>query len=336
MVGGRILRAQVLGVLLFFAAGVEAEELATRSVRLTYAVTIHDVSPEAEAVDLWLPIAQDTDGQVVSGYTVEYPEGGSVAVEPEYGNKIWHKRFVAPFDDDLHEGVLGARIVFDIHRVEIVVEEAKNLAPVSGTSTALAKYLEPNRLIPVDFAPIDAITGELETKSDPPIVAARKIYDWIIDEFDYDWMAEGAGEGDVRWACDSRSGDCNDYHSMFLALCRNVGIPADHEFGYPIRMRGTKGRIPSYHCWGRFHVEGLGWIPIDASEADKHPELREYNFGSQSANLFKFTHGRDVTLAPPQQGPPLNKFIHPYVEVDGVKHEAVKYRVYFEDIPGAE
>ena len=72
---------------------------------------------------------------------------------------------------------------------------------------------------------------------------------------------------------------------------------------------------------------------MDASEADRHPHLRGYNFGSQRANLMRFSHGRDVVLEPPQQGPPLNFFIHPYVEVDGTPHEKVKYTVTFKNLP---
>ena len=121
---------------------------------------------------------------------------------------------------------------------------------------------------------------------------------------------------------------------QFIAVCRNLGIPADHEFGFLIRTKEHAGEIKSYHCWARFQVEGVGWIPLDASEADKHPELREYNFGSQSVDLLKFSHGRDVTLVPPQSGPPLNRFIYPYAEADGkpLATESVKFAVFFKDI----
>ncbi len=316
-----------------FSVGVAVAESGvvsakTRDVEITYTATIESIPDGAQVIDAWLPIAQDTDGQRVSRVQVNYPNGGSISIEPEYGNKMWHKRFEAPFPESL-----AIEIEFGIHRSEIVIEEAKSLAATPKGKSVLALYLKPNFLVPVDLDPLNAIARELLLASDPPIVAGRKIYDWLIDEFTYNWQAPGAGKGDVRWACDSKTGDCNDYHSMFLALCRNQGIPADHEFGFPIRSKRSEGVIPSYHCWARFNVEGIGWIPIDASEADKHPELREYNFGSQSLSLMKFTHGRDVNLSPRQAGPPLNKFIHPYVEIDGSPYdESLKYRVRFRDI----
>ncbi len=309
------------------------QEQSTRSVEVIYGCAIQEIPENAQTIDLWMPVASDTDGQRVTKAEAVWPEGGSIAAETKYGNRIYHRRFSPPLDSKTREGVLGAELLFEIYRTEIEVPEAKGAAVAAGGAVAgLGAYLGPNRLIPVD-GPIEAIARELALEKETPIEAARKIYDYLIEEMDYDWRSEGAGKGDVRWACDSKAGDCSDYHSIFIALCRNRGIPADHEFGFPIRSKRESGRLPSYHCWARFHINGVGWIPIDASEADRHPELREYNFGSQGANLLKFTHGRDVVLEPPQKGPPLNRFIYPYVEIDGKPHAHVTYKVTFRNLP---
>ena len=314
------------------ASAVE-ERPATRNVELRYAASVTNIPPGARVVDLWLPIAQDCDGQKVSRVAINYPAGGRIATEPKFGNKIWHKRFKAPFTEDLHDGKLGAEVVFEMHRTEIVVPEAKAVAPLPKIKPKSKTYLEENALIPIASDRLKSIARDLRLENDPPMRAARRIYDWLIAEFTYNYKAPGAGHGDVRWACGAKTGDCTDYHSMFLALCRGQGIQADHEFGFPIRTKNRAGRIADWHCWARFYVAGVGWIPIDASEADKHPELREYNFGSLTADLMKFTHGRDVTLVPPQAGPPLNLFVDPYAEVDGKPFAGVTLSVTFRDLP---
>lgn len=319
------------------------ERLSRRSVELVMKATLAEIPEGARVVDLWMPVARDTDGQSVDAVRAT-PEG-AFAVEPRYGNRVWHRRFEGPFASGT---VLEVEIAQEIRRTEIVVEAAKGAAgdmPLGGEEsvgagggpilapTAAAPYLEPNLLVPSGLPRIDDVARSLGLAEKPPLVAARAIYDWLIDEFEYDWKAPGAGRGDLAWACDAKTGDCSDYHTVFLALCRLRGIPADHEFGFPIRTRNPEGRLPYHHCWARFHVDGIGWIPVDASEADKHPELREYNFGSQGADLMKFTSGRDVVLEPPQQGPPLNKFIHPYAEIDGAPVEKVKFETRFRDLP---
>jgi transglutaminase-like putative cysteine protease len=295
-------------------------------------VALNNLPENAKTIDLWLPVAQDTDGQKVSSVKVIYPTGGNIATDPRYGNKIWHKRFEAPFTNDLREGVLGAEIVFEIHRTEIVVAKAKALEPAAKVKSPEKVYLEPNKLIPIDIAPVKKIAAELKLEWEPPIRAAHKMYEWLIEGFTYNHKAPGAGRGDVVWACDSKTGDCGDYNSTFIAVMRQQGIPADHEFGFFIPANKREGKVQYYHCWSRFQVDGAGWIPVDPSEADKHPELRKYNFGSQTANLAKFTHGRDITLVPAQAGQPLNKFIFPYAEIDGKEHKGVSWDMTFKDI----
>ena len=58
-------------------------------------------------------------------------------------------------------------------------------------------------------------------------------------------------------------------------------------------------------------------MPVDISEADKHPELKQYYYGNLTENRVTFTVGRDIDLVPKQSGEALNYFVYPYVEVDG-------------------
>jgi hypothetical protein len=40
----------------------------------------------------------------------------------------------------------------------------------------------------------------------------------------------------------------------------------------------ASGKIPGYHCWAEFYSGGE-WVPVDASEAWKHPERHQYYLG---------------------------------------------------------
>jgi hypothetical protein len=95
------------------------------------------------------------------------------------------------------------------------------------------------------------------------------------------------------------------------------------------------GSISGYHCWAEFFVEPYRWIPVDASEAWKHPEKRDYFFGAYDENRVQFTVGRDIRHEPRQQGDPLNYFIYPYAEVDG-KPYAVESKFSFRDRANAD
>ena len=73
-------------------------------------------------------------------------------------------------------------------------------------------------------------------------------------------------------------------------------------------------------------------MPVDISEADKHPELKDYYFGHLSVNRVLFTSGRDLELDPAPQTGPVNFLIYPHIEVDGSLHTSFSKRFRYEDI----
>lgn len=340
--GGWLLAAAALLSFGLFSQA-RADEPERRRFEFTYGCRVTDVPADARQVDVWLPAPIDFPGQRVHAVDVLHPAGATLATEPEYGNRMLHARFTAPLPEP---DELGATLRFDVERTEIVVPEAKRIAangsgePVASvderathekTPDELAVYLEPDALIPLD-GPVAELAADARLGGDRPLVTGRKAYDYLLETMQYNWLAKGAGRGDVRWACDSKTGDCTDYHSTFLALCRSQGVPADHQFGFPLPRDKREGAVSHYHCWARFWAPGPGWVPVDISEADKHPELTEYNFGSLTAHQLQLTHGRDLLLAPPQQGERLNIFVYPYVEVDGRPHDGVKWTAAFRDV----
>ena len=80
----------------------------------------------------------------------------------------------------------------------------------------------------------------------------------------------------------------------------------------------------------RFWVADVGWIPIDASRADKFPADRNYYFGTIGSTWVTLAHGRDVILEPPQKGQPVNMFHEPIAEADG-KPLHVKWHGHYKD-----
>ena len=148
----------------------------------------------------------------------------------------------------------------------------------------------------------------------------------------YSKEGSGWGRGDIYWACDAKTGNCSDFHALFVGLVRAAGIPAKFAIGFSLPPERGSGRVGGYHCWSEFYLDGYGWVPVDASEASKHPEKREYYFGAHDENRVEFTEGRDIVLSPRQQGEPLNFFIYPYVEADGRQLDGVHYEFSYRDI----
>jgi transglutaminase-like putative cysteine protease len=102
-------------------------------------------------------------------------------------------------------------------------------------------------------------------------------------------------------------------------------------FGPPLPPEKPEGDAKHCHCWGRFWVKDVGWVPVDPSRADKFPDDRDYYFGTLGSTWLTLAHGRDVVLEPPQQGPPLNMLHGPVAEVDGKPLEKVQWNMHYKN-----
>ena len=68
---------------------------------------------------------------------------------------------------------------------------------------------------------------------------------------------------------------------------------------------------------------------MDISEADKHPEKKDYFFGRIDENRVHLTSGRDIVLAYAQDSPPLNFFVYPYAELGGERFDTIETDISF-------
>jgi transglutaminase-like putative cysteine protease len=281
-----------------------------REVDFTYRTEISGISSRDHRVEAWIPLPREDGFQQVSDMRIDSPAHVEVVDQPSGGNRVAHLSAEAP-----PSGSIPVTISFNVRRVEesADLEKARaNIAEPAGG--AFADYLGPDRLVPIDgqIKLVSAKAGDLDGSS---YEQAQAIYSYVIANMTYDKSGEGWGRGDAIYACNVKKGNCTDFHSLFIAIARSRGIPARFTIGFPLGA-SSDGKIPGYHCWAEFYSGGQ-WVPVDASEAWKHPQLRQYYFGHLDADRVAFTMGRDLVLKPRQGGPVVNFLIYPYVEVDG-------------------
>ena len=304
------------------------EPTATRRFEIRYAATIPALSPDAKSLRVWLPYPQSDHWQTISDVVVDAPFPFHVQHDSEYGNSILYLESQAPLPS-------GATVTmtFAVTRREYINRPAgqSDAAAAHEEARRLARFRRPDKMIPlqgkiVEVA-LEATQGQ-HTDRDK----ARAIYDYVTSHLKYDKSGTGWGRGDAIWACDNRRGNCTDYHSLLIGMARSVGIPAKFEIGLPVPEDKTEGPIGGYHCWAAFYLDGVGWVPVDSSEASKNPAKRDYFFGALDANRVRLTIGRDLTLDPPQHGAPLNYFVYPYVEVNGKALDGVTQTFAFRNL----
>ena len=240
-----------------------------------------------------------------------------------------------------HPGSASATfsVDYDVTRREFSRGDASELMRFNEESTrqseSVGRFLTADRLVPIDGR-MKVLAEQNTQGKQGPVEKAYALYDYVFHTLRYDKSGTGWGRGDSLWACDSKRGNCTDFHSLFISMVRAEGIPARFKIGFPLPADSSapQSEIAGYHCWAEFYLNRLGWVPVDISEAWKNPSKHDYFFGSIDANRVQFTTGRDLRLEPKQDGPPLNYFIYPYVEVDGQPYEAVDRRFTF--LPAAQ
>jgi transglutaminase-like putative cysteine protease len=306
-----------------------ANSPAWRKLSFIYQVHVPANKDAQGQLRLWIPLPREDGYQKVEDLRIESAVDYTRGQDAEYGNSY---ALFRPTPEQLAAG-FDVTVRFVVTRQEHKAQLISVSAP-GGTNYAsdpmLQRYLEPDRLVPLNGV-IAELAKEHTAGDTDPIVKARHIYDYVVSTMKYDKSGEGWGRGDAVWACSSKRGNCTDFHSLFIGMMRASGIPARFEIGFPLPEAKTGGDIPGYHCWAEFYLQGSGWIPVDASEASKNPEKRDYFFGAHDANRVFFTYGRDVHL-PEQQGEPLNYFIYPYAELNGKPFTALEKHFTFNDL----
>ena len=305
------------------SVGGGSDRAASRTFRFTYSVAVQGIPDGAHKLSIWIPVPKTDRHQEVLALEVKAPLAYAITQEKRYGNRLLHLDAAAPLP----------RAV-ELRLEAVVVRRAYNV--LAGPSRhpddepPTPRDLAPDVLVPID-GEIAAVARQVTRRARTTLEKARAIYDYVTSTMRYDKSGRGWGRGDALYACDARRGNCTDFHSLIIGMARACDIPARFVMGFPLPENRKWDEIPGYHCWAELYVEGIGWLPLDSSEASRHPEKRDDFFGGLDANRVEFSRGRDLELEPPASQP-LNFFVYPRVEVDGIVFPGVAQSFSFAEV----
>jgi len=328
-----MIRFLALVPLLWLAGGVAANETTERASRqftLVYQAAVDTVPEGARQLRLWVPIPISTPEQEVGKVTCTILIGDEQVTVPLDQTALLDAVGTTPVKCVLapirHGGGMSLCVETPGKPFFLGVSSEIKRYETEDGGTATPEQLKSAKgadKMVVLGGKASANAKAIEDGADAT-ETARRLYQHTLERMKYDKPAGGDwGRGDSEWACDSRYGNCTDFHSYFMALARTKGIPARFEMGFPVPGGDEpEAAIGGYHCWA-FFWDGAKWRPVDISEADKHPEKAEYFFGTLDADRVTMTQGRDLILTPAPAAGPLNFFVYPYAEVDGKEWKQV-------------
>lgn len=306
----------------------------SRTFRFTYNFTVKDIPAGAKRVRVWVPVAQTDQHQTVRVLAVKAPGETKMTEEPEYGNRMMYAEIQNPTSSKAEFTLEYEVTRREYSRGDYTQLEHKDQKP-SVVPASMTRFVAPDNLIPTT-GKIKTLALDVTGSQSGTIAKAKAAYDYLFTTMRYDKSGTGWGRGDALWACDAKHGNCTDFHSPFIGMLRADGIPARFDIGFPLPENKENGDIPGYHCWAEFYAPKTGWVPVDISEAWKAKQKENYFFGSVDSNRVQFSSGRDITLSPKQDGPALNYFVYPYVEVDGKPYEKLDKQFRFDEGKSSE
>lgn len=263
---------------------------------------------------MWIPIAESDPFQEIELVSRKVPSGTREIKDGNYGNTLLF--FELGPENSGEEITLTYRV------------KRKEKGPYEAESPDPKLYLGSTKLMPTGGRFEEIAKEEIGDKiNESHLIQARVLYDYIIDNMKYAKVGD-YGNGDSNYACDSKTGNCTEFHSFFISLARSVNIPARFAIGASIPSDRNEGGIDGYHCWAEFYADGKWW-PVDISEGNKYTALATYYFGRHPANRIELSRGRDLQISPGPEAGSINFLAYPYLEIDG-KEVKVNSRFSFE------
>lgn len=338
------------GLLLLGCAGPETVESTLPTgkegrfeVRHELKVMVPDGS---QRVRVWFAVPQDDAYQDIVEERIESPIPTSFGRDSE-GNRVLYAETAGTSAKEftiVHHFTLARREVLS----NIDASQARPLTAAERAS--LAKYTTPNQHVLIDDR-IRTIAREVVASESNTVKAARRLYDWELDNIDY-WVKDpnnrkASPVGSTEHCLTTKSGNCTDFHSLWASLARAESIPTRIIYGVFLKKELDGQDVDSsYHCWPEFYVGGVGWVPHDVAVADIYhdtfglnadnetlvrrttadgysgPDRRrvDYYFGNIDERRVVFSSGRDLAFDPPCEVGPVNALAKAYVEVDGKVH----------------
>lgn len=215
-------------------------------------------------------------------------------ISDKFGNKIAEFEFdeLSPFNN------IEIQIVRNVTSYDI---KFKVDAYSGNNSNKIQKeefeiFLEPEKKIESDNEIIISKAADLENGITDNYNKARKIFEFVNSYMTYDESRSYRNKGALS-AIKTGRGVCEDYASLFAALCRASGIPARVIGGYrleedieSLKQEEWREIEKSGHAWAEFYIEGEGWIPVEPTQLYTVNGVKEIYWkgfgGLQSSNYI--------------------------------------------------
>jgi transglutaminase-like putative cysteine protease len=267
-----------------------------------YKITIKNDGFNPSDIRLYLPQPGEWDAQRDLKINQVSPEPKSQQAEKNSGNSmIFWKLSGSPKKNTTENLILS----FDLTAYETITNiDPTAVQPYNTNSDEYKRFTAAEKYIESDDPKIIQLANKLAGDETNPYLQAYSFYSYIVNNAQYKLL--GQGLNGAKYLMDKGNGECGDYSALFIALSRAKGIPARPVVGY----WAISGNDQT-HVWAEFYLEGIGWIPVDATIGQQSNANYAYYFGNMDNKRVILSKGYNTALVP--SGP--DGYIAPILQV---------------------
>lgn len=330
-------------------ASAPAGAARTFEVRNAFSV---EVPTAGERVQAWFALPDDRDeAQKIHDLrvTATGPNGSPIptrVTRAADGNRTLYLEYGGP------AGKLEVVTEFGLTRWEErrSTDPAATRPLTSAETEQMSEHLQPNQHVVISME-IAALARAAVGNERNPSRQARLLYDAILGKVTY-WVKfpdrmKASPVGSSEYTMANGCGNCTDFHSLYVAMARSVGLPTRLVYGSFLKgPLDGKDEDQSYHCWVEYWAPNVGWVPLDVAVAEIYendfeindgnrrrvelttadgyrgpdPALVNYYFGNLENRRVTWNRGRDLVLEPRNASGPVNALPKGHVELGGKEH----------------
>ena len=157
----------------------------------------------------------------------------------------------------------------------------KIMFPLNNLDKEYSKYLEPREITDVNDD-IRLLAASIVGDEDDYYKAIFRIAEWVENNIEYDLSSATADASQKSsWVLENKQGVCDELTSLFISLCRSVGIPARFISGVSYSNINLENDGWGPHGWAEVYFPSIGWVPFDVTYKElgfidaTHIKLRE-------------------------------------------------------------
>lgn len=235
------------------------------------------------SIKAWMAVPQNSTKQKIKSIAI-FPSPKSEYKDSK-GNKILYFNF-----KDKDEIKIEMKINATLWKESIDCKEKKFFTP-HQSSKILKKYTKNEKFIEKTNK-IKNITQSITSRNNDNYLNIKNIFDFIVNNFHYCYPVNKRGVKNLNF--NKLKGDCGEYSSLFVAMCRVLNIPAKNLTGFVIFQ---KEKTITEHGWASIYSKPNGWIDFDTQYASLEKNRYKY-FGNREEYRIVFTNGFNVPLKP--------------------------------------